>query len=358
MRQGSSASCGAGRTGFTVTELLVVIAALALLLALLFPVLQRARQAALSAACQVNLRSIGQAMRIYADENRDAIPGSPVTTGRYIWCDDGVNFTLAPGISSTKNPGPCVDIYDFMGPLCRQMHVGLPQTDSTVERFRSYRQLPAFACPANEGVIATKHQGPAALEDGPMLSYCTATGFLLPAFRTAEYSGRAAMPGTPYWTVPPAYTPKVRLVGQAASKIYAADSGRWSRFDSAPTFTLDPDADHNSTPFSDFGAFWGITKSYDRSVPNALNDAAIDARVYAYRHGQRSQRGASGAYRMNAVFFDGHVEALDDLASANPALWLPAGSVIGNPSASLNSGPVVWPDVALRYIPATPYVVP
>jgi hypothetical protein len=46
------------------------------------------------------------------------------------------------------------------------------------------------------------------------------------------------------------------------------------------------------------------------------------------------------------------------MTAANPALWLPSGSQIQNPAASLNSGPVVWPDVAAKYIASTPYVVP
>jgi prepilin-type N-terminal cleavage/methylation domain-containing protein/prepilin-type processing-associated H-X9-DG protein len=346
------------RSAFTLVELLVVLGILALLLALLLPALGRTRRVAQSTACMANLRSIGQAMLVYAAENRGAIAGSPLTTGRYLWVDDGSSFKLAAGITSTSSPPPCVDIYDFMGPLARVMQLPVPETTSSVERFRAYRQLRPFLCPANEGVIATKYKGPAALEDGQMLSYCTATGFLLPAFRTAEYSGRAAMPGTPYWTVPASYAPRVDRVGNAASKVYAADSGRWSRYDSAPTFTLDPDADHNSTPFSDFGPFWGITKSFDRSVPNGLNAPALDARIYAYRHGATSPGRPAGEYRMNVVFFDGHVETVDDLAGSDPALWLPRGAVLNNPAASLNSGPLVFPDVAARFITGKPYTVP
>jgi prepilin-type N-terminal cleavage/methylation domain-containing protein len=60
--------------GFTLVELLVVIGIIAILIAMLLPALQRAREAANRAACLSNLRTIGQTMLIYAHENKDQIP--------------------------------------------------------------------------------------------------------------------------------------------------------------------------------------------------------------------------------------------------------------------------------------------
>jgi len=57
--------------GFTLIELLVVITIIALLVALLLPALSRAKEAAAEIECRGNLRTLGLAMEIYANENDD-----------------------------------------------------------------------------------------------------------------------------------------------------------------------------------------------------------------------------------------------------------------------------------------------
>src|SRR5688500_15506716 len=64
------------RTGFTLVELLVVIGIIALLVSILLPALNRARQHANLIDCQARLRQMGQAMHIYAANNKDLVPWS------------------------------------------------------------------------------------------------------------------------------------------------------------------------------------------------------------------------------------------------------------------------------------------
>jgi prepilin-type N-terminal cleavage/methylation domain-containing protein/prepilin-type processing-associated H-X9-DG protein len=56
------------KKGFTLIELLVVIAIIAILAAILFPVFARAREKARQASCQSNLKQIGLAVQMYAQD--------------------------------------------------------------------------------------------------------------------------------------------------------------------------------------------------------------------------------------------------------------------------------------------------
>ncbi|MCK4886345.1 MAG: prepilin-type N-terminal cleavage/methylation domain-containing protein [Planctomycetes bacterium] len=59
---------------FTLVELLVVISVISLLMAILVPVLNKARASATSTVCQANLRSLSYGFRMYLDDNRDVMP--------------------------------------------------------------------------------------------------------------------------------------------------------------------------------------------------------------------------------------------------------------------------------------------
>ncbi|BCW99588.1 MAG: hypothetical protein KatS3mg024_2415 [Armatimonadota bacterium] len=74
-----------GREGFTLIELLVVIAIIAILAAILFPVFQRARDAAVRTKCLSNMKQMGLAFRMYVDDNRDTYPPSDHNDLRLTW---------------------------------------------------------------------------------------------------------------------------------------------------------------------------------------------------------------------------------------------------------------------------------
>src|SRR5690606_20913425 len=77
---GSGAACP---RGFSLIEILVVVAIIALLLSILLPSLSQARGQARSMACSSHLGQLARAEGLYQAQNREWIPGSPLTTGYY-----------------------------------------------------------------------------------------------------------------------------------------------------------------------------------------------------------------------------------------------------------------------------------
>ncbi|MEL7087994.1 MAG: type II secretion system protein [Planctomycetota bacterium] len=86
------------RGGFTLIEMLVVIAIIALLISVLFPVLGQARSAAQQAACLANMYALGQAHTAFIADNQGAVIDATHDgdVGRVSWIETlrGYNTTL------------------------------------------------------------------------------------------------------------------------------------------------------------------------------------------------------------------------------------------------------------------------
>ena len=120
------------RAAFTLIELLVVIAIIGLLLALLLPAIQNAREAARRSCCQNHLRQLGLALQNY----HDAHGGLPL--GMATNCDGfspyaSANSMLLPYLEEER----LLELYNMEKTWFEQ--------SSTVAR----TVVPVFACPSN-----------------------------------------------------------------------------------------------------------------------------------------------------------------------------------------------------------------
>ena len=97
------------KLGFTLIELLVVVSIIALLVAILLPSLESAREQAKLVVCAANQKSLGLAMSLYCDNNQQLFPlyfpdyptltvqDDPNLPGYYFYTSDG-SFPICPAL--------------------------------------------------------------------------------------------------------------------------------------------------------------------------------------------------------------------------------------------------------------------
>ena len=87
-----------GHAGFTLLEILVVVAILTLLAALLFPVFSQARERARRTSCLSNLKQIGLGMLMYSQDNDEHLPA---WTNFWVCATNGTTGGIGPNDTTT-----------------------------------------------------------------------------------------------------------------------------------------------------------------------------------------------------------------------------------------------------------------
>lgn len=342
--------------GFTLVELLVVIGIIALLISLLLPALGKARQAARTVQCAANMRSITQGMQAYAAQFKGAIPGSPWTSGAHLRMSGDPAAYNIPGVPNTASDNNSPGVFygfDWMAPIAKTMGIRFNEGSREVDRAERFTRLissPVFQCPENEftqlvfvgGNVTNRYLAAGGAVYLPIraMSYNTIVDFMVRNNRynstTNVSSGKA--PGTwvsrVEWDVPPSYIPRVDKIGNPSQKVFLVEGARFID-DTRGTFSYtvsmgdmqNGGAFAIQRPFVAFGfnRHHMLASQYgDRNAPATPN--AGRWLLYSYRHGARTNNAPRDSYRLNAAYFDGHVETLTLSQSMNPAIYSPKGT--------------------------------
>jgi prepilin-type N-terminal cleavage/methylation domain-containing protein/prepilin-type processing-associated H-X9-DG protein len=111
--------------GFTLIELFVVIAIIAVLAALAFPLWGRMRASTLAATCTSNLRTLHQATMHFAQDNNGSFPVAKTPTAGHLWVfklagttPDSPGYLGLPGATHVARNNALLSLNSRRAPFC------------------------------------------------------------------------------------------------------------------------------------------------------------------------------------------------------------------------------------------------
>lgn len=310
-------------SGFTLVELLVVMAIIALLLSILLPSLRGARAAARTTVCAAHNRGVMLSASFYLLDFDDWIPG-PNTSGLHLH----LNQPYEPGVAA-----PTQD-WDWLSPMLG------PTMNLPFDRLQRFQELcmTKLRCPENDERYGLKFAG---TEDLPMvertgehpyiLSYLTPafahmryTRAYRPSNRDAEYLPLNSANG---FNLPVGYEPRATLLAKVpADKALLFEGGRYwfnTLFDYS---TVTNSSGLSAKPQGNFASRGPAILSGSGEIK--YYEATGQPTELFKRVGLRHTRNT----HMQMGFLDGHVQLLSASETLDPTLYLPSGSQITTPA--------------------------
>jgi prepilin-type N-terminal cleavage/methylation domain-containing protein/prepilin-type processing-associated H-X9-DG protein len=167
------------RKAFTLIELLIVIAIIAILAAILFPVFARARENARRSSCASNLKQIGLGIMQYTQDYDECLPSSTDlngTTNGYSWRGMTLPYTKSLQLyNCPSNPRNKTDA-SYDKPLDPEFNISYAANENVIQYTTTgnpqvFVKLSAINAPAQLITVVES------LDSEPFLDYSTAWNF-------------------------------------------------------------------------------------------------------------------------------------------------------------------------------------
>ena len=273
------------RRGFTLVELLVVIGIIAVLIGVLLPVLASARRAANKVKCQTQLREIGNALKLYAVDNKN-------------WWPVAVHWTnTAAGFPADKSLQSVPDRRDYWYQFLLKYFSKKAYTDAAGKRLQDFMGTPLWGCPAVQKDLDIS-QSSADYDSGYGMSIYPDYG---PRTRLGSNAGSWSALINPNGSGTQGHYYKMTGWVHPAEKVIIADSRSWfmeTRSVASAAAIVHP---ANPSLTAAVGYDGGASHQFDR-----------------WRHSK--SRGGKNPLSMNMLFVDGHVADITGIEEAFTAV--------------------------------------